>query len=399
MDDPSVVAGGSQDNGTSMTTDGGASWRYLDGLDGSSTCIDPNSANRIWVSWGDPYDRHRTTNGGANWPLIINGIVPPVKDGFIRDDYVNPVYVFTSSDNFVYYSSNYGDVWAKLNTTAFPAPVNEMEVGRYNPPHAIVYVSLNSNVAGMKLRVYEEPNWYERSGGLPAAAYVGRVVTFPFDTSLAWALMLGFNTPGEKVYRTTNRGQTWTNISGNLPNVALTDLVPYPIDTNRLYVASTTGCYRTTNGGASWHRWNNGMPEAVEVREFATIDRIGQTGEFFLIAGTMGRSMWKREALASDPAAVVESGAPGPPRLELRPNVPNPFRARTSIEFSLAAAADVRLKVYDVGGRLVATLVDERLERGAHRAELDGRKLASGVYYCRLEAGGAVATREMILAR
>ena len=395
-----VIAGGSQDNGTSMTTDGGVSWRYLDGLDGSSTVIDPNSTNRIWVSWGAPFDRHRTTNGGSTWTAINNGIVPPVGDGFIRDDYVNPVYVFTSNGSYVYYSSNYGDVWAKLNTTAFPAPVNELEVGRYNPPHAIVYASLNSSVAGMKLRVYEEPNWYERSTGLPAGAYVGRVVTFPFDTSTAWALMLGLGTPGAKVYKTTNRGQTWTNITGDLPNVALSDIVPHPLDPNRLYLGTRVGCYRTTNGGASWHRWNNGMPEAVEVLELATIDHIGQTGEFFVIAGTHGRSMWKREVAGDDPAAVADGGsARSARRPALIRNYPNPFHARTAIEFSLPAAADVELKVYDVGGRLVATLVDERLERGSHQVAFDGSRLPAGAYYCRLEAGGSVATREMVLAR
>jgi hypothetical protein len=370
----------------------------LDGLDGSSQCIDPASTNRIWVSWGSPFDRHRTTDGGTSWAPLNSGI-DSVSDGFIRDDYVNPVFVFTSNLNYVYYVGNLNSVWTKLNTTAFPAPVSQLEVGRYSPPSAIVYVSLNSTVAGQRLRVWEEPNWFERSNGLPVGRFVGRVVTFPTNSSMAWALMTGLSASGQKIYKTTDRGQTWTNVSGNLPNVPLSDMVPHPSDPNRLYLGTHFGCYRTTNGGVTWQRWNNGMPEAVDVQEMASIDRIAQTGEFFVIAGTFGRSMWKREVSGTDANGVAEHPAAGPPRLALLPNLPNPFHARTSIEFSLPTTEHAHLEVYDVGGRRVATLVDDRLAAGVHQVEFDASRLASGVYFCRLAAGGSLSTRAITLIR
>lgn len=103
-------------------------------------------------------------------------------------------------------------------------------------------------------------------------------------------------------------------------------------------------------------------------------------------------------------AVDVDVLGPGTP-FALEPNRPNPFRASTEISFSLPAEGDVRLAVYDVGGRLVRQLVEgERLERGRHDRRWDGldqsgRFAAPGVYYYRLEAGDRSATRSLLLLR
>jgi len=97
--------------------------------------------------------------------------------------------------------------------------------------------------------------------------------------------------------------------------------------------------------------------------------------------------------------------------LRLRANVPNPFQSRTTITFDLARSAPVSLNVYDVAGRRVRSLIDggAALEAGAHTAEWNGlddngRRVAAGLYFARLEArGGAAAeagqTRRMVVTR
>jgi hypothetical protein len=79
--------------------------------------------------------------------------------------------------------------------------------------------------------------------------------------------------------------------------------------------------------------------------------------------------------------------------LSLLPAYPNPFNPRTSIRFSLAEAGPARLTVHDVAGRRVATLLDRHLTAGEHSLEWDGRgpgdeRLASGIYFIKLAAGG-----------
>jgi flagellar hook assembly protein FlgD len=84
--------------------------------------------------------------------------------------------------------------------------------------------------------------------------------------------------------------------------------------------------------------------------------------------------------------------------------VPNPFNPSTDILFSLPRDADVDLRIYDVAGRLVKTLVAARRPAGAHRERWDGRDdagrgAASGVYFVRLRADGATEIKPMTLVR
>ncbi len=80
-------------------------------------------------------------------------------------------------------------------------------------------------------------------------------------------------------------------------------------------------------------------------------------------------------------------------------NYPNPFNPSTAIRFTLPKRESVSLKVYDVLGRKVATLLNGQLPAGDHRVKFDGQNLPSGVYFYRLRAGNFVKTRKMLLLR
>jgi hypothetical protein len=85
-------------------------------------------------------------------------------------------------------------------------------------------------------------------------------------------------------------------------------------------------------------------------------------------------------------------------------NVPNPFNPITTIRCEIPEGDHVRLEVLDVSGRLVSTLVNGRIEAGHHEfvwrgLNADGRRVASGVYFYRLQAGSFVATRRMVLLK
>jgi endonuclease I len=94
----------------------------------------------------------------------------------------------------------------------------------------------------------------------------------------------------------------------------------------------------------------------------------------------------------------------GTAAFRLAGNAPNPFNPRTTIRFELPSRTDVTLSVYDVSGRLVAVLVEGRLGPGAHEAVWTGRDacgapVASGVYFCRMDAGGFTGTTKMVLLK
>jgi hypothetical protein len=108
------------------------------------------------------------------------------------------------------------------------------------------------------------------------------------------------------------------------------------------------------------------------------------------------------DAVSGGPVSVV---VPGELRVALSPPIPNPSNG--SIELSLAVphgAGAAHLAVYDVSGRLVRVLLDGHLAGGRHpmvwdATEQDGHRVASGVYFVRLEVDGAVATRKLTLLR
>jgi hypothetical protein len=106
--------------------------------------------------------------------------------------------------------------------------------------------------------------------------------------------------------------------------------------------------------------------------------------------------------LAPETSGVGEAIGSASPVTRLERNVPNPFNPSTSLPFSLAGAGRVTIRIYDLQGREVTTLVDRHLDAGTHVARWDGRRFdgtpaASGVYLARLVAGETVSTQRMVL--
>jgi hypothetical protein len=83
----------------------------------------------------------------------------------------------------------------------------------------------------------------------------------------------------------------------------------------------------------------------------------------------------------------------------LEQNYPNPFNPTTVVTYLLPVASNVKLIVYDLLGRPVATLVNERQAAGRHSVKFDAGGLSSGVYFYRLQAGNFVRTKKMILVQ
>jgi hypothetical protein len=96
---------------------------------------------------------------------------------------------------------------------------------------------------------------------------------------------------------------------------------------------------------------------------------------------------------------VVEVKVDAPTRFALEQNYPNPFNPTTVINYQIPAASHVTLKVFDMLGMEVATLVNEQKASGNYEVEFDGSKLSSGVYYYRLQTGTFVDTKKFIILK
>jgi beta-glucosidase-like glycosyl hydrolase len=80
-------------------------------------------------------------------------------------------------------------------------------------------------------------------------------------------------------------------------------------------------------------------------------------------------------------------------------NFPNPFNPATAIRYEIPRAGPVSLKVYDLLGREVASLIEQRQDAGRYQVQFNATGLVSGVYFCRLQTESLAATRKLILLR
>jgi hypothetical protein len=116
-----------------------------------------------------------------------------------------------------------------------------------------------------------------------------------------------------------------------------------------------------------------------------------------IVPASFGNIITVHRGVASlDPTDDV---APLPTRLMLEQNYPNPFNPTTEIRFSLPASQQVSLRIYDLLGRDLGSLIDGQTSAGSHAVTFDGAELAAGVYFYRLEAGDFSAVRKMILLK
>jgi hypothetical protein len=119
-----------------------------------------------------------------------------------------------------------------------------------------------------------------------------------------------------------------------------------------------------------------------------------------VIAGRVLRADALRfQWIQNGPTVIEEPPASTPTSFELRQNYPNPFNPSTRLNFLIPDRGHVRLRISDVLGRTVSTLVDEERPAGVYYATFDGTGLPSGVYFARLTCRGTTVTRRMLLVR
>ncbi|MBI5471001.1 MAG: T9SS type A sorting domain-containing protein [Ignavibacteriae bacterium] len=120
-----------------------------------------------------------------------------------------------------------------------------------------------------------------------------------------------------------------------------------------------------------------------------------------VFAGSFLLGVWKRPV--SEITSVQLTSSTLPQQFELLQNYPNPFNPTTTIRFAVPAKVGtghaLSLRVFDVLGKEVATLVNEEMQPGTYDATFDAGNLASGIYLYRLQAGDFVSTKRMVLMK
>ncbi len=161
--------------------------------------------------------------------------------------------------------------------------------------------------------------------------------------------------------------------------------------------------YATSTDGVTWTKWP-GNPILGPSEPWATLDVVAgsavRVGSRYVLYYSGNTTMFDGQiGVAATPITGSRDEGDSHVRereFSLCQNYPNPFRRSTTVQFSLASAANVRLRVVDQMGREITTLAGGEYQPGLHRALLQANGLGIGTYFCRLEAGALTETIRLV---
>ena len=207
--------------------------------------------------------------------------------------------------------------------------------------------------------------------------------------------MVGWKSPGGAILKSTNGGSNWIPISlGILSNHYVEDV--YFVDTSTGWVVGENGLIiKTTNGGTSWDVQNSGTSNSLHSIHFIDQNIGWAVGDDATILHTTngGVTFVNKKEIDEEPIDF-----------SLEQNYPNPFNPSTKIKFKIPGQARndntmVTLKIFDVLGNEITTLVSEQKPAGTYEVEFNGNNLPSGIYFYQLKAGSFVETKKMVLIK
>jgi hypothetical protein len=234
-------------------------------------------------------------------------------------------------------------------------------------------------------------NWtkqvWEESGGFCGVSLAdvntGTVVGRVFDSSHGMGGWINV------ILGTTDGGVTWVTQwkgAATLSGVSFADL------NNGTVVGNLGTILSTSNGGATWVARDGQTTASLYGVSFADATTGTIVGDRGIILNTVSGGTTSVEM---KPTAVL----PLPGGYVLSQNYPNPFNPSTTIKFELPKTTVVRLSVYDLLGREVSVLVNDKRDAGVHEVKFDGANLASGAYFYRMQAGDFTLTKRLLLLR
>jgi hypothetical protein len=285
--DAGTVMGGTQDNGTLVTT-GAIAWQQVIGGDGGYAAIDFNDPTTRYgeTQWqpGQGFIGPRRSDAGGAFNQKLNGI--DVND---RGEFIAPLVMSPSASQTLYFgtfrvyrTTNKGENWTAISPDLTTGGTITA-IAQAKTTAQVIYVGASDG--SLQVTQNGGTTWTASNAGLPNRT-VKWIAVDPTNPAIAFVVFSGFGTG--HVFKTTNSGTTWVNISSDLPDVPVNSIVLDPAaPTTKIYVGTDLGIMGTTNGGTSWTPFNNGMPNVP------VFDLVFNQTTNTLVAATHGRGMFK----------------------------------------------------------------------------------------------------------
>ena len=377
---PDRLYGGTQDNGTNRTMTGSwDDWNSIYGGDGFYVLVNPQNNQYVYAEY-QYGGLGRSTNGGSSFSGGTNGI------GSDRFNWMSPLAFNPNNPSTLYFggsklykSTNHAASWSAISPDLTNGP------GQYNQTYGTITTIAVSPVNGQIIYAGTDDGnvWSSQDDGgdwtkissefqLPKR-WVTRVAADPFDEATAYVTFSGYRYDEylPHIYRTTDFGQTWTDISGDLPEAPINDIIVDPTLDSALYIATDVGAFVSWNLGQNWGLMGEGLPN-VPVCDLTFHDEYRM-----LIAATYGRSMYK---IYLDGFVGVDAAPIAGTAFRVFPNPASDF-----ISFEIGDQATfVNYSLNDITGNLVLSgPIDQTSKKG--RVDISG--LGSGIYIFTIKSG------------
>ena len=383
-------------------------WEPTNGPTGGVVyALDINSDGYIFA--GTDRGVFRTTDNGEVWVEINNGIPSGLREVYsLAISHGGTIFIGTRYGG-IFKSTDNGDDWLESNNGLITDKVYSLAINSSDHIFA-------GTDAGVCRSTDNGESWIEKNNGISGPEILSLSIN-----SLGY-IFAGTN---YKICKSTNNGENWITLNNGLPNSLYLSLA---INSNDLIFASTfylifqstdsgenwdtlasfgasdliinsndhifaghgyNGVYRSTNNGIDWITINYGLTDTSIYSLLIGLDGHIFTGTF---SGLVFRSINSTTLVASEDANI-------PSAFSLGQNYPNPFNPRTKIKYSVPQMSFITINVYDILGKIVATLINEEKPIGNYEIEFDAINFSSGVYFYRIQAGNFINTKKLLLIK
>jgi hypothetical protein len=345
-------------------------------------------------------------DNGESWNQVITGMTYTNVRGLASNG--DNLFAGTS-DGGVYYSNNNGISWTAVNAGLGYTDVRVLIANEH-------YVFAGTDGGGLFRSEFPDVNWSQGNNGLDNL-YVQSFVfsgtnilcgtrgggVYSSNNGIDWTALYGnigliYNsvwalaevegtiiagTHGGGIFITTGTGWTGTDLTDNVEALA--------VDSLNVFAGTTfKGVFLSKNAGVNWVAVNTGLT-TLQITAMAV-----SGGDLYI--GTQPGGIWRRP-LPEFGLFGIPTIQGGSIKVKLEQNFPNPFNSFTTIEYSLSNAAFVTLKICNIYGQEVATLVSQKRLPGQYHVSWNAASFPDGVYTCCLSAGGVFQSRKLVLIR
>lgn len=365
---------GTYRSGVVLSTDNGATWKpvnsglsinYIYSLAVSGTKIFAGTTGRgVYIS----------TNNGTIWNAANNGIsnTTVLSLAVIGPNTFAGTNGLAGISGGIYLSTNDGTIW---NPTLMLAQDSSVYIFAISPNGTGGTNILAGTSAGVLISTNNGTDWNTKNNGLTCLTVEALAIS---GTNI-------FAGNGCGVFLSTNSDTIWKAVNNGL-NPPVWSLA---VSGTNIFAGTSSGIYLSTNNGTNWNNVSNGLTDS-------TILTFAVSGTD-IYAGSWGGSVWRRPL--SEMITYIKDIQQIPQRYSLSQNYPNPFNPSTTINYTLQFSGQATLKVFDVLGKEVATLVNEEKPAGNYSVSFNALQRSSGIYFYKLQAGSFVEIRKMLLLK